>query len=142
MSFLKSKLFIAVLIFVVVLVVVFLVRNNSPDSSSYTLSGNDQNNQIENSSIDAIVTSKAITKTELSKHNTKEDCWVSYNGKVYDLTSFLPNHPGSAAAIAPYCGTAEEFKVAFEKQHGTSKVSVLMKFGTFIGDFQVVGSLN
>lgn len=26
---------------------------------------------------------------EISKHNTKESCWVSYNYEVYDITLFL-----------------------------------------------------
>ena len=38
-------------------------------------------------------------------------------------------------------GSADEFKNAFERKHGTSKVSLLMKVGTFIGDFDVMGSL-
>jgi len=57
------------------------------------------------------------------------------------VTSFLPRHPGSAGAISPFCGTSEEFAKAFTKQHGTSKVSNLMKVGTLIGDFDIVGKI-
>ncbi len=135
MSIVKRKIILACLILIVVLAIVFFIRNSAGIPSPKIILEDPQNNQQQDSNL-------GITRKELAKHNSLGDCWVSYNGKVYDLTSYLPNHPGSAAAIAPYCGTAEEFKVAFEKQHGTSKVSVLMKFGTFIGDFQVVGSLN
>jgi len=31
---------------------------------------------------------------EVAKHNTAESAWVSLNGKVYDVTQFIPNHPG------------------------------------------------
>jgi cytochrome b involved in lipid metabolism len=59
---------------------------------------------------------------------------VAYNGKVYDLTAFLPKHPGSAAAIIPYCGTSEEFKAAFSDQHGTSQVNKMIEESILKGD--------
>lgn len=59
----------------------------------------------------------SITRAELMQHNTARDCWVGYQGKVYDLTAWLVAHPGGAAAIAPYCGTAEEFTQAYQAQH-------------------------
>ncbi len=70
-----------------------------------------------------------ITRTELAKHNTQPDCWIGYKGTVYDITNWLPRHPGSAGAIAPYCGTADEFASAFNKQHGTSREVRLEKEG-------------
>ncbi len=58
-------------------------------------------------------------------HNTASDCWVAYDNKVYDITAFLPNHPGGAGQISPYCGTSGAFDTAFTNKHGTSKVPVL-----------------
>lgn len=86
-------------------------------------------------------TSNSISLEKLSKHNSINDCWVAYNGKVYDISSFLPVHPGSAGAISPYCGTSDEFTQAFTAQHGKSQVSRLMKVGVLIGDFQIKGGL-
>ena len=31
---------------------------------------------------------------EVGKHNKKEDCWVIIHGKAYNVTEFLPEHPG------------------------------------------------
>ena len=31
---------------------------------------------------------------EISKHNTKDDLWTYYKGKVYDVTKFIDEHPG------------------------------------------------
>lgn len=70
-----------------------------------------------------------ITRAELAKHNTQADCWVAYKGVVYDVTGWLPRHPGSAGAIAPFCGTAEEFAAAFNKKHGTTKEGRLQQEG-------------
>ncbi|GMY11812.1 cytochrome b5 [Fagus crenata] len=38
--------------------------------------------------------SKLYTMQEASEHNTKDDCWVVIDGKVYDVTSYLDEHPG------------------------------------------------
>ncbi|EME45813.1 hypothetical protein DOTSEDRAFT_71489 [Dothistroma septosporum NZE10] len=40
-----------------------------------------------------------ITGEELAKHNTKDSCWIAINGQVYDVTSFIPHHPGGASLI-------------------------------------------
>lgn len=34
------------------------------------------------------------TPYEVAKHNTADDCWVSFLGGVYDLTPLLQKHPG------------------------------------------------
>ena len=59
----------------------------------------------------------AITREELAEHNSRASCWVAWQGEVYDLTSWLSNHPGGAARIMPHCGTVEEFSQAFQDQH-------------------------
>ncbi len=92
---------------------------------------------VENSN----VTPHTIIKSELSTHTTINDCWVGYKGRVYDITNFLPKHPGTAQAILPYCGTAKAFEDAFTKKHGTSKANLLMKVGVFIGDFSIKGGV-
>ena len=76
----------------------------------------------------------SIPLATLRKHSTQQDCWIGYQGKAYDITAWLPKHPGSAAAIAPYCGTAEEFEAAFKDQHGTSQVKRLLEEGILKGD--------
>ena len=74
-------------------------------------------------------TTAGVTRTQLASHKTQADCWIAYKGVVYDITAWLPRHPGSAAAIAPYCGTAEEFAAAFSRQHGSGKDGRLKREG-------------
>lgn len=97
----------------------------------------DSSTQINSSqSQDSVSANSGITLSELASHNSQSDCWVGYQGKVYDLTSFLPKHPGSAGAIAPYCGSSQEFQEAFQRQHGDSKASLFMKVAIYKGDLE------
>lgn len=40
----------------------------------------------------------------MAKHNTKDSCWVILYGNVYDVTSFLPEHPGGSKIILSLAG--------------------------------------
>jgi hypothetical protein len=44
-----------------------------------------------------------ITSSQLSKHNSSESCYISYKENVYDLTSFITQHPGGKE-IETKCG--------------------------------------
>ena len=55
---------------------------------------------------------------------------------MYDLTDWLPRHPGSAKAIAPFCGRAKEFETAFTDKHGTDQVERLKQEGIYKGDLE------
>ncbi|KAI7859890.1 hypothetical protein BDC45DRAFT_431869 [Circinella umbellata] len=47
---------------------------------------------------------KTISLEEVAKHTSKKDVWVIIHGKVYDLTAFLPEHPGGQKIIMKYAG--------------------------------------
>lgn len=40
----------------------------------------------------------------MAKHNTRESCWVILYGNVWDVTEFLPNHPGGANIVLKLAG--------------------------------------
>lgn len=40
-----------------------------------------------------------ISIDELSTHNTEKDAWIAIDGIVYDISNFIPNHPGGAAIL-------------------------------------------
>ncbi|GAA5840387.1 hypothetical protein JCM11251_006545 [Rhodosporidiobolus azoricus] len=42
---------------------------------------------------------RRITPAEMALHNTKEDCWQAYGGKVYNVGPFLRYHPGGGAEM-------------------------------------------
>lgn len=37
-----------------------------------------------------------IRKEEIALHSDSTDCWIIVNGKVWDVTQYLVNHPGGA----------------------------------------------
>ena len=41
---------------------------------------------------------------EVAKHSNSESCWLAIHKKVYDVTEFIPMHPGGQA-ILEGCGT-------------------------------------
>ncbi|QIB64549.1 cytochrome b5 domain-containing protein [Kineobactrum salinum] len=46
----------------------------------------------------------AISLDELAAHKNEEDCWMAIEGKVYDVSAYLPKHPTPAAVLLPWCG--------------------------------------
>jgi len=73
----------------------------------------------------------SFTYAEISLHDSSVSCWMIISGKVYDVTSYLPYHPGGMGAILPYCGgdgTAEFTGLP----HSTSADSILASY--YIGD--------
>jgi len=45
-----------------------------------------------------------ITLDELAQHNTKDDCWQAYGGKVYNVTPYLKYHPGGVPQLMKAAG--------------------------------------
>ncbi|HSS62952.1 MAG TPA: cytochrome b5-like heme/steroid binding domain-containing protein [Gammaproteobacteria bacterium] len=47
---------------------------------------------------------KEYTSAEVARHGSEVDCWMAIDGKVYDVTSYLPDHPAPPAVMLPWCG--------------------------------------
>lgn len=74
--------------------------------------------------------SVALSIQEIAKHNIAQDCWMIVNNNVYNVTSYLPRHPGGTSAILRYCG--KDGGAAFEGlPHSTNAHQLLASF--FVG---------
>ncbi|CAI6010526.1 unnamed protein product, partial [Closterium sp. NIES-65] len=51
---------------------------------------------------------KVYSKEEVARHNKRDDCWVIIKNKVYDLTSYVDEHPGGDAILNNAGGDATE----------------------------------
>lgn len=63
-------------------------------------------------------TTKSYTKADVATHNTSSNCWTIVNGNVYNLTSYVTQHPGGQRRISSICGI--DGSMAFDNQHGGS----------------------
>ncbi|KAA8523171.1 hypothetical protein F0562_009594 [Nyssa sinensis] len=82
-----------------------------------------------NSNIEA---SKTYSKVEVSLHNKRTDCWIIIKEKVYDVTSYVEEHPGGDAILA-HAGddSTEGF---YGPQHATRVFDMIDDF--YIGDLE------
>ena len=74
-----------------------------------------------------------ITLTQIAQHSSRTSCWSAINGGVYDLTSWIPNHPGGEKTILSICGI--DGSDGYNGQHGgRAKIMTILggfKIGTF-----------
>ena len=70
-----------------------------------------------------------VELTEVKKHSNKKDCWVVINGKVYDVTKFLSEHPGGKNAILDFAGgdASEAFEDTGHSSDARAHLKTLMK---------------
>ncbi|PNY24647.1 Aldolase-type TIM barrel [Tolypocladium capitatum] len=47
---------------------------------------------------------KVFDAAEVASHNTRDSCWVILYGDVYDVTDFIPAHPGGSSVILKLAG--------------------------------------
>lgn len=57
-----------------------------------------------NKLISSIENGRVYTIEEVSKHNTENDCWIIIDRNIYDITSYLKEHPGGILPILFYAG--------------------------------------
>uniref|UniRef100_A0A7C8YHY0 Cytochrome b5 heme-binding domain-containing protein n=1 Tax=Opuntia streptacantha TaxID=393608 RepID=A0A7C8YHY0_OPUST len=69
---------------------------------------------------------RRYTKAEISLHNSRTDCWIIIKDKVYDVTSYVEEHPGGDA-ILTHAGddSTEGF---YGPQHGTRVFDIIEDF--------------
>ena len=67
-------------------------KNQNLGNSSSQIQSQNQTNSV-----------KKITNAEFTKHFSKTDCWVSFDKKVYDMTTYLAIHPGGSGKLARFC---------------------------------------
>jgi uncharacterized membrane protein len=61
-------------------------------------------------------TAGSYTMADVAKHASASSCWTAINGKVYNVTDWIGQHPGGQRAILGLCG--KDGSAAFNGQHG------------------------
>ncbi|CAM6105727.1 unnamed protein product [Calypogeia fissa] len=47
----------------------------------------------------AVKTARKLTVEEVAQHNAETDCWLIVKNKVYDVSSYVNDHPGGEAIL-------------------------------------------
>ncbi len=78
------------------------------------------------------VVKKTYTLADVAKHNKSTDCWQIIDGKVYNVTSYIPYHPGGPEKVIRECG--KDSTKIFDLQHNPQVKSLLPPY--FVGDLK------
>ena len=125
----KNNIFIPILIGIAVIAVSgFLVYQNqsaqsvtstSPIDTS-TSSGTPSDSSVNQGQKTSDGTqAESYTTSEVATHSNAVSCWTIIDNNVYDLTKWIPQHPGGQAAILRLCG--HDGSAAFHGQHDDAK---------------------
>ncbi len=79
--------------------------------------------------------SKSISLQEVEKHNSKNDCWTVINGSVYDITSYIDQHPGTDE-ILKACGRDASILYATRNGIGHSSAADTILENFYLGELK------
>ncbi|MBW0562908.1 hypothetical protein O181_102623 [Austropuccinia psidii MF-1] len=67
---------------------------------------------------------------DLQNHKLPNDCWVSFQSKVYDISSFLADHPGGQDILLEYAGKdlGQSMQDSNHHLHSQSAYEILEEF--------------
>jgi cytochrome b involved in lipid metabolism len=115
----KFTIILLILIGISALILGYLVYNSNAESKSINTSTNSAtvSNTVptpnktgsDTAPASASITSTPSTATaytlaQVAENNSKSSCWTIIDGNVYDITKYVPNHPGGEEQILKICG--------------------------------------
>ncbi len=95
-------------------------------SSQTALHDNPSNKTAANDvrNISAANTEATYTLADVASRNTQANCWTVVFDKVYNITSYIKNHPGGASSISKICG--KDGTSMFDNKHGGSSSQAII----------------
>lgn len=101
----KRRITILVISLIVIVSGVFLLAkaNTKEELKTPSVDQPAQSSQEVSQSEEVNKNDVSLNKAEVEKHNSASDCWTIINGNVYDITSYVPRHPGGDE-ILQACG--------------------------------------
>lgn len=84
---------------------------------------------------------QGLTLTSVSQHNTPSDCYLVVKGQVYDVSSYISQHPGGRRNITSRCG--QEVTGIFASIHSNFAWNLLADYQVgFIDNGQPIDQKN
>lgn len=62
---------------------------------------------------------KTFSMSDIATHNTETSCYTAINGNVYDITKYIPYHPGGKTNIMKVCGV--DGTSVFTRKHSSDE---------------------
>lgn len=90
------------------------ITNSTTQPSVVNPQTNTSENNLSTTPTTPQPTTNIFTASQVATHNKPANCWITIHSNVYDVTSFLDQHPSGADVILPYCG--KDATNAFETQ--------------------------
>ncbi len=121
----KTKLYITIaviVIFIIGIIAIVMKSGSAPVTNPATNGGTSAPLESTNPNASGSSTSttsstdKTYTLAQVSQHKDGSSCWTTINGGVYDVTTWINQHPGGSEAILSLCG--KDGSAAFNGQHG------------------------
>jgi len=108
--------------------------STSPSTSSFVEESEGDELELEDISIERPESENspagiaAISREEVSQNNTSASCWTIVEGNVYDITGYIPQHPGGVSAISTVCGEDGTSQFQAQPSHTRSAEQQLEQF--------------
>jgi cytochrome b involved in lipid metabolism len=124
----KKYSFVAIAALVAIAGAVFVLMGNkkettSSESAQTASSGSQTNAEV-----------KSYTASDVAAHSTQSDCWTIVNNNVYNITAYVPQHPGGVAEITKICGKDGTSLFQGNREHDATADAQLarLKIGTLM----------
>lgn len=62
---------------------------------------------------------ETYSQAEVSRHQSKSDCWITIDGDVFDVTDYVARHRKFDYDIAKHCGS--DASALWQKKPGTGE---------------------
>jgi 4-hydroxysphinganine ceramide fatty acyl 2-hydroxylase len=76
---------------------------------------------------------RIYTAEDVASHKTASSCWITRGRKVYDVSAFLPDHPGGDDLILKHAGRDIETVMKNPEEHDHSDSAYEMMEEYLIG---------
>ncbi len=110
-----------------------MIEPGSPSGMMDTFDDTTETMPIPTDSEDSLMP-MGISQAEVEQNNDTESCWTIVDGKVYDITSYIPRHPGGVGAISSTCG--QNGTTLFQSQPSHSSSATQQLESLYIGELE------
>lgn len=141
-----KKIILAVIMTVVAVGLIFAVlpKDSAQEAETPAETPSTQTQPQEDTTEQPAAEPTSFTAAQVAEHDSADDCWTIISGNVYNITSYIPRHPGGNEILRA-CGkdgtslftqreTADGQEVGSGSPHSRSAQSMLeqLKVGTLV----------